>query len=372
MSKSKKILTHSIHKLKKIALVGDCLAGGGAEKVHATLSNFFHENNFEVHSITFLDWIEYDFSGEIFNLGKLKSKTIFDKLKRLFILKKYLKKNQFDYIIDFRYRVNAINELLISHCVYNTKVFYTVHSGVTKKYIPENHFLANLIYSKHQVVTVSKAIEKLLENHLKSKITTIYNPFEINKIQSLGKSFVPVERNYIVAVGRMNRRVKQFDKLILAYHKSDLHLKDVSLLILGEGKYMDELKTLVEKLNLTSNVIFKGNQSNPFPYQKNALFLVVSSKNEGFANTLVESLINETPVISFDCFCGPNEIIDPNLNGILVENQNIDKLSEAMRNLYCDKELYTTFKENSLTSITQFSVENIGKQWIFLFNQTKK
>lgn len=358
--------------MKKIALVGDCLAGGGAEKVHATLSNFFYENNFEVHNITFLDWIEYDFSGEIFNLGKLKSKTIFDKLKRLFILKKYLKKNQFDYIIDFRYRVNTINELLISHCVYNTKIFYTVHSGVTQKYIPKNSFIANLIYSKHQVVTVSKAIEKLLKNHLKSEITTIYNPFEINKIQSLSKSFIPSECNYIVAVGRMSKKVKQFDKLIEAYHKSDLHKNAVSLLILGEGKYLEELKALVERLNLTRKVIFKGYQSNPFPYQKNALFLTLSSKNEGFPMVLLESLSCETPVISFDCFCGPSEIIVPNLNGILVENQNIDKLSEAMRNLYYDKELYTTLKKNSLTSVTQFSVENIGKQWILLFNQTKK
>ncbi|MNT17345.1 hypothetical protein D3C72_1524890 [compost metagenome] len=38
----------------KIALVGDCLAGGGAEKVHAILSVFFESKGFSVHNIILL------------------------------------------------------------------------------------------------------------------------------------------------------------------------------------------------------------------------------------------------------------------------------------------------------------------------------
>ena len=126
------------NRKSKIALVGDCLAGGGAEKVHAILSVFFESKGLSVHNIIFIDEITYTYSGALFNLGKLKTKTIYDKLKRIYLLRKYFIKNDFDFIIDFRYRVNTINELLIAHFAYNLPAIYTVHSGIIDFYIPKN------------------------------------------------------------------------------------------------------------------------------------------------------------------------------------------------------------------------------------------
>ncbi|MCI9845892.1 glycosyltransferase [Flavobacterium pectinovorum] len=350
----------------KIALIGDCLAGGGAEKVHATLSTFFFQNKIEVHNVIFIDWVTYDFSGELVNLGKMKSVTILDKLKRLYFLKNYLLQNKFDFIIDFRYRVNAINEILISYLVYKSPTIYTVHSGIIENYIPKSSFLANLIYGKQTIVTVSKSIENILKKNLNSVLTTIYNPFDIDKIQILANEFIPEEKNYILAVGRMNEKVKQFDKLIEAYSISTLPNKEIKLLIIGEGKYLEELKELVFEKKLQDKVIFKNYQSNPHPYQKKALFTVVSSKNEGFPSVIIESLIVETPVVSFDCFCGPGEIIVNYENGVLVENQNIMGLAQAMDEMVENKLLYSNCKKNALQSVTTFSVANIGKQWLNL------
>ena len=72
------------------------------------------------------------------------------------------------------------------------------------------------------------------------------------------------------------------------------------------------------------------------------------------------------PVISFDCFSGPKEIIIDKHNGILVENQNIDMLTEAMNSLVEDEKLYQHCKQNAKSSVTQFDIEIIGKQWIEL------
>lgn len=355
--------------LKKIALIGNCLASGGSEKIHATLSHFFCDHNIDVHNIIFFDLVDYDYSGLLINLGKMKSMSTLDKLKRLHFLRKYIVKNKFDYIIDFRYRVNTINELLISHWVYTKPVIYTVHSGITESYIPQDKILANLIYGKHTIVTVSKSIESLLKSKLKSKILTIHNLFDIDRIQKLNQDFIPAEETYILAVGRMNVRIKQFDKLIEAYSLSRLPDKNIKLLILGDGILLEELKEYAFQKMLSDKIIFKGNQINPFPYFKNALFTVLTSKNEGFSNILVESLINETPVISFDCFCGPNEIIKNNENGILVENQNIEKLTQAMNKMIEDEILYLNCKKNALESVLNFSIERIGKQWLDLMKQ---
>ena len=114
---------------------------------------------------------------------------------------------------------------------------------------------------------------------------------------------------------------------------------------------------------------FKGVFHNPFPYYKNAKFYVLCSKNEGLSNAIIESLACETPVVAFDCFSGPREIITNHENGILVENQNFEKLSEAMNLMATDEKLYQHCKANAAKSVEKFSIEIIGKQWLKYLNE---
>jgi glycosyltransferase involved in cell wall biosynthesis len=359
------------NKKYKIALVGSSLGVGGSEKVQARLSIFFESRNIEVHHIIFKDNVTFDYSGKILNLGLMKSKTFFDKLNQLYAMRIYFRKNKFDYVIDSRGRSNLKNELLIKHYVCNCPIIYMVHSGIIDSYITNNKYSAKLIYSKSKIVTVSKAIrDRIIENY-GFNTNSIYNPFDLKSIQNLGSEFVPEEKNYIVAVGRLNDKVKQFDKLIDTYSKSELPQKNIKLLILAEGIYENELINQVENLNLSNKIIFKGFQNNPYPYLKNAIFTVLSSLNEGLPNVLIESLASGTPVISFNCFSGPNEIITNEINGLLVENQNVEKLTEAMNRLINDIKLYQNCKDNAFESIQKFSVDNIGQQWLDLMEIKK-
>jgi N-acetylgalactosamine-N,N'-diacetylbacillosaminyl-diphospho-undecaprenol 4-alpha-N-acetylgalactosaminyltransferase len=359
----------------KIALVGYRLGVGGAEKVMANLSVFFEKKGIEVHNIIVLNVVSYEFKGKLFNLGLLKSEKngLFDKLKRLYYLNNYLRQNKFDFIIDFRFRNKPLQELLIAKFLYKSKAIFTVHSYLIDHYMPKSSYLTRFMYQKcYKIVTVTNEIKNLIEKkHALINLQTIYNPINIDQIQTKSNEPFSFQYNYIVAIGQMETNVKQFDVLIEAYSNSSLVTKNIHLILLGEGQQMQRLKAVPVKKNCSELVHFFGHQENPYKFLKNALFFVLSSANEGMPNVLLEALACHTPVISFDCLSGPSEIIIDRYNGLLVENQNIQKLTVAM-NLYgIDSELYNFCKANSFDSVQKFILENIGHQWLDLM-QIKK
>jgi N-acetylgalactosamine-N,N'-diacetylbacillosaminyl-diphospho-undecaprenol 4-alpha-N-acetylgalactosaminyltransferase len=352
----------------KIALIGDCLANGGAEKVHALLSVYFQKQGLEVHNCIFVDWISYDYSGSLFNLGIINTDANFIKRKitRFFAFKKFIKENDFDAIIDFRMRTGVVQELLISKFCYSRNTFYTVHSGILDYYFPKPSWISKLIYNNKKIIAVSKVIQKAISNKLSYQVNQLYNPIDLEAILQMQNKYEVLEENYILAAGRMNEDVKQFDELIIAYSKTILPAKKIKLILLGDGTNRSKYESLAAELDLKDLVIFKGFIENPFPYYQKALFTVLSSKNEGFPNVILESFAIGTPVISFDCFSGPNEIIKDKYNGLLVANQDFDKLTEAMNLFVENHQLYKHCKQNTVNSISQFDIKIIGKRWMDL------
>lgn len=350
----------------KIALIGDSLSKGGAEKIHAILSVYFEEQGFDVHNCILIDAVTYKYSGSLLNLGKIKanSSSLVRKIFRFLALQKFVSTNDFDCLIDFRMRPSFTLEFILSRLVYPKNSIFTVHSGYLPFYFPNNNSCSKLIYKNRKMVTVSKEIEAVVhQKKITTKLQTIYNPVGTFSIETSKNEFL-TDSNYILAVGNMDNEIKQIDRLIIAYSQSNLPSLNIKLIILGEGKFKVAYQELAEKLALSSFIVFKGNVQNPFPYYKNALFFVLSSKNEGFPNVILESLTCETPVVAFDCFSGPSEIINNYQNGILVEDQNFDQLIQAMNRMISDEELYLNCKKNALASVQGFSVETIGRQWL--------
>lgn len=358
------------HKKHKIALVGFRLAKGGAEKALANLSIFFDKKGIDVHHIIVLDDVSYPYAGKLLNLGKLKNKSngVLNKLKRLVFLKKYLKENQFDYIIDFRPRTNYLQEFFIAKWLYRSNVIFSVRSYLIDYYMPNWSFMTQLMYGKcFKIVAVTNKSKELVQkrHHLKNVIT-IYNPFVVEDVIAKSKVEINLDFEYIIGIGQMETPIKQFDKLIEAYSNSTLSNRNIHLVLLGDGVRKSILMDLVKQKKIESKVHFLGYQENPFKYIKKSKFLVLSSLNEGMPNVILEALACETPVVAFDCLSGPSEMITNKENGLLVENQNVEKLTEAMNLFIEDEVLYEYCKKNAFESIQQFSLENIGKQWLDL------
>lgn len=350
-------------KKYKIALVGYKLAKGGLERVFSTVSELLHDSGCEVTVIVLEDNIEYSYSGNLINLGH------YSKFKKYFQLKKHLKVNQFDYIIDFRHRINPWMELIFLKYIYaGFKTIYTLHSSKLDVYLTDNKWIANQILKKsYKIVAVSNALnEKVKKVYGFDKGIVIPNSIAKNNLD-LNYDEIPLSYNYCIAVGRLIA-LKQISKLIETYSNSNLPKSKIHLVILGDGEEKLHLQKQIEELKLLEFVHLLGFQKEVYSYIKNAEFLVLSSKHEGFSMVILEALSQSIPVISFDCETGPRELVQHEFNGLLVENQNFDALKEAMNRMIADEAFYKFCKENAINSINAFSAKTVGEKWLKLFN----
>ncbi|WP_298422854.1 glycosyltransferase [uncultured Kordia sp.] len=354
---------------KKICIIVDSLSVGGSEKQAASFSKSLHKQGFDVSIIALKDQITYSYDGKLYNLGLQESSMkIIKQVRKFFAFKKAYNDCNANVYIDFRIRSRVWMERLLHRFIFRSeKMIMMVHSYEIAWHIPKSDFFKKIYNKTKAIVAVSKGIEeKLIADY--GFTNTIHIPNYIIETEKVQETQTIFPENYIVAVGRLQNDIKQFDRLIETYKATNLAQKNIQLLILGDGDDKESLQNLIEKLALTNHVKLMGFVENVAEYIKNAKYLVLSSRVEGFPMVIIEALKQQTPVISFDCKSGPNEIIQEKSNGLLVEDQNFVKLKDAMILLVENIDLYGKCKQNTVSSIKKFTEKLVIQQWIHLLN----
>lgn len=160
---------------------------------------------------------------------------------------------------------------------------------------------------------------------------------------------------FVLFVGTLEPR-KNVAGLIEAYAIWRKRDKGAPKLFIGGGKgwYYQEVFKLVEKFNLTSEVVFPGYlpQGDLRLWYNAATMFVYPSRFEGFGLPVLEAMACGTPVITSNVSSLPEVAGDA---AWLVDPTDIDALSEAMYRVFNNPDLRQTMRQKGLIQKARFS-----------------
>ena len=165
-----------------------------------------------------------------------------------------------------------------------------------------------------------------------------------------------LQSHTVLAVGRYCHQ-KGFDLLLKAWRKIDT--RGWTLRIAGSGDPMNDLP---------DNVV-TGLSTDIVEEYRNAAFLVLSSRYEGLPMALLEAQAAGLPIVSFACKCGPRDVITDGVDGILVEDGDIDGLAEGMKRLMTDEDLRHKMGTAAFRNSDRYDKDRIMAHWENLFRE---
>tara|TARA_B100000242_G_scaffold294387_1_gene277036 strand:- start:5166 stop:6290 length:1125 start_codon:yes stop_codon:yes gene_type:complete len=168
-----------------------------------------------------------------------------------------------------------------------------------------------------------------IKNYLGSKKNSIviHNSVKNFKNKTLPRVYKPnIESLEIITISRMDEPKNPF---MLIQGLSFLKINNWKLTIIGDGKYLPELKILVKKKNLSKNITFKGEQQEVYSELIKSHIFILCSKSEGFPKSILEAMQLGKPVIASDVG-GISEAIIPKLNGDLLFTQDPKELTKKL------------------------------------------
>lgn len=190
-----------------------------------------------------------------------------------------------------------------------------------------------------------------------------------NAAMHVSDAYSDVMNKRVIAVGRLDYQ-KGFDRLVQAWQlvRHTGKFTDWKLDIFGQGEWREMLQQMIDKAELQDSVrLNRPTKQIGEEYVKSDM-LVMSSNYEGFPMVMIEAMACGLPVVSFDYKCGPKDIIQPGINGLLVPNGDIQALADAMMKVMEDEAYRKMLSLNARKVVDTYSEQAVMSQWIRLFS----
>ena len=244
------------------------------------------------------------------------------------------------------------------------------------------------LFSKADIIiSISPALSqayKLSSVSIK-KLREVANPVDIKKFYPIStEKRLKLRKKYgfrayqkiILFVGIIEER-KSIDLLIKSCIKVFKKHSDALLLLVGpvnsskeNMEFSEKMKKLTQRLNIEKHVVFTGLKDNVDEYMKISDIFVFLSKREGLPNVILESMSTGLPVIALNIPGITEYIIQDRIDGIIVKNEDLDKIAIAITLLLEDRSLCKYISRNARKTVeNRFSTEIIDQQYQRIYEE---
>ncbi len=355
---------------RQIVLVIHALHGGGAERVAATMANDWVAQGDRVTVVT-LDTVDSDVycvdrRVRRIGLGLMRTSrnmltAVWNNRRRINALRHAIGEAKPDCVVSLTDRMNIVTLLACQSLP--VPVVISEHSD-------PRHQQLGMIWERLRrktyrqaaaVVVLTHAVAEVLRPLVAERPIHVI-PNGIARPPGEFRSAAAGKDRLIVAMGRLSVE-KGFDRLIDAFAPVATQHPDWRLEIAGEGPERARLQQRIEQRKVGSSVRLIGWVDDPVALLTRAQIFVLPSRYEGFPVSLLEAMAQGLAVVSFDCDSGPREMIRHQQDGLLVEQDDRQQLTQAISRLIDDPSLRHRLGDAAREVVDRFSSERFAECW---------
>ena len=313
---------------------------------------------------------EFD-NKENFSIERVRGIKFLRKIRKAQLINEFIKENKIQGIIADHWKsLELIKTDKKKYClIHGKEINHPKGSSLNKRLIKVlnnvEKVIANSEYTKNLAINNGVNRDKVIVINPGVGIVEELNKKSLEKVESLLKIKTP----RLITVSRFDKR-KNHEKVIMALRNLKQQYPDIVYICIGYGDEEENLKKLVQELDLGSQVMFFKDISNDL---KNALIaksnifvmpsIIHKTSVEGFGIAYVEAAQYGIPSLGGKDG-GASDAISHDKTGLICDGNNLDDIYSSLNSMIENKK-YHVFGKNAKEYVSKF-------QWDKILDEYKK
>ena len=316
---------------------------------------------------------EFD-KKENFSIERVGGIKFLRKIRKAQLINEFIKENKVQGVIADHWKsLELIKTDKKKYClIHGKEINHPQGSSLNKRAIKVlnnvEKVIANSEYTKSLAINngINRELVKVINPGINSAKELDKNSLE--KVESLFKIKTP----RLITVSRFDKR-KNHEKVIMALRNLKQIYPDIVYICIGYGDEEKNIKSLVEELNLNTQVMFfkdiSDNLKNAL-VAKSDIFIMPSvihkTSVEGFGIAYVEAAQYGIPSIGGKDG-GASDAIEHNKTGMICDGNNLDEIYASLNSMIENKR-YLELGKNAKEYVSKFNWEKIILEYKKILN----